>query len=341
MQQSLQYLFLACMDRDMIVPHLYIKNFKYNFVNKYMVFYKCTIAEQENCNVIKWGIEMKKIECFDEYKELISENKRHYGKIKSNCFLLLDNIKHYIGQGRMYYENLDGGDIVYVDEVRYCNAYYFWGVDYLQQFPRLDKDKTICIEEIDVNNRRKADIDDMNSVLLKQGFQARPVNHEIILELEAHNEKLRQCFREDLRKLEEQGLRLVDADEKYAEQICSLWEASLAPTDLPYDHLNFRKYEDDKVVCLINAEELVCGATWWHDGKKIRDGRHIVVNPLYRRRGLGDALLHAWLVDALNCGMNRARTWVADNNTKSDIMHGKAGFIHSGKNSTQYILEAK
>ena len=284
---------------------------------------------------------MKKIECFDEYKELIGENKRHYNKIKSNCFLLSDNIKHYIGQGRMYYENLNGGDIFYVDEIRYYNAYYFWGAEYLQQFPHLDKEKTVCIEEIDVNNRRKADIDNMNSVLLKQGFQAKPVNHEIMLDLEAQGEKLRQYFAEDLRKLEEQGLRLVYADERYAEQVCSLWENSLAPTDLPYDHLNFCNYEEDKVLCLVDAEEFVSGATWWHDEKKTREGRHVAVNPLYRRRGLGDALLHAWLVDALDCGMNRARGWVADDNTKSDIMHARVGFYHSGKTSTQYILKEK
>ena len=287
------------------------------------------------------GIVMKKIEDFDEYKELVNENKHRYQKVQSNCFLLSDHIKHYIGQGRLYHENLDGGDIFYVDEIRYYNAYYFWGKEHLPQFPYLNKNKTVCIEELDVNNRRKADIDSINNVLLKRGFKAKPVNHEIMLELEGRDEELRRCLKEDLRKLEEQGLKLVHADEKYAEQVCVLWEASLAPTDLPYDHLKFCDYEDDKVVCLINADAFVCGATWWHDEKKTRGGRHVAVNPLYRRRGLGDALLHAWLVDALDCGISRARGWVADDNIKSDIMHGRVGFVHSGKNSTQYILEVK
>lgn len=281
---------------------------------------------------------MYKIKEFSQYKKIISENKRKCINLQTNCLMLADSIKHYLEEERLYYEEYADGLIIYVDEMRYYTAYYFWEKEC--PFPDFSTEKKICIEEVDVKNRREDDLKILSSKLAQKGFAAKAVNNEIVMDLKLHKETLLEQVNRDLQELEKQGLRFTFCQERHIEQVISLWENALVPTDLPYDHLKFWKCEAAKVLCIVNKDDVVCCVTWWRDDKGTREGRHIVTNPLFYRRGLGSIMLHAWLADAAKCDLLKARSWVAADNIKSDAMHKKAGFIYSGKTCVQYILNS-
>ena len=121
------------------------------------------------------------------------------------------------------------------------------------------------------------------------------------------------------------------------EQVVSLWERALPATDIPRDHKVL--VPDNRIFCVFDREHTLCAAKWWHHSGRTSEGRHVVTNPDFERRGLGSTLQLAWLVDGLDNGVERYMTWIADTNEASLMMHKKAGLVCNGRSSKQYILK--
>lgn len=282
---------------------------------------------------------MKHISDIGEYRELI-EGCKKFKKTRSNCFLVPGTVERYIQDGRLLYEEDDGGLIIYVDEERYFTGYYIWNIE--RDFPKIwsSNEKPVCIEELDVNSRRSAEISMIGNELAKQGLKAELINNGISMDLTLNKESIQKNFEVGLNRLSARGLRFTLCQEQHVEQVINLWENFLAVTDVPYDHLKFMDHKDGKVFCVINERNEVCCAAWWRDVKTSREGRHVVTDPRYYRQGLGQTIINAWLVDACNNGKRIARSWVNAENVKSDKMHEKIGFVHDGRTSRQFILNA-
>ena len=279
---------------------------------------------------------MKKIETLTEYKELLRQNKANRTKMDTNCFLMSNAVEKLIDKGCLYAVEYSQGLIVFVDEGNYFNVYYFWesGIP----LPDLKQDKPVLIEELNNKGTRDAYLEKFEPLLIQAGFSLFKHNLQVEANLKECEQELRNKFEEKKSRLEAQGFKLEPCtDDACMKDVVALWESALELTDIPQDHKVLNP--EDKVFCIFDSENTLAAAKWWHHSGKTSEGRHVVTNKAFERRGLGSTIQLAWLVDALDNGVQRHMTWIADTNTPSLEMHKRAGFLCNGRTSKQYILK--
>ena len=125
--------------------------------------------------------------------------------------------------------------------------------------------------------------------------------------------------------------------QKTLQQVISLWEHYLDPTDIPQDHMTLAGTE--KVLNVIDKNGNVVATNWWRTQGKTSECRHTVTHPAYQHTGLATVLVLAWIKDSLERKVSNCCTWISDENVKSLSLYGKLGFDFTGKTSRQYILK--
>ena len=278
---------------------------------------------------------MKKICDLGEYKELMRENKERIGKVEKNCFLMSSSMNKYIEEERLYVETYENGMVLYVDEGRYYNMYYFWKSD-CKMFD-FRQDKPVLIEELNNNGSRNEYIEKIESSLFEVGFTVFKNNLQLELSLKDKKKIIEKQLSEKLQKISAQNLRLeFCTDDDILEKSIILWQDSLDVTDIPQEHMSLKS--NDKLACILTETREVIATNWWRNSNKNSEGRHTVTHPEYFQRGLASTLLLVWCKDAIDQGVERCYTWVSDTNDRSLAMFKKIGFTPNGRTSKQYIL---
>ncbi len=60
---------------------------------------------------------MEKFRDTEEYYSLVNSVRKEYKPVFTNCYMYSAEAEKYIAQGRLLYEKLQGGILVYVDEM--------------------------------------------------------------------------------------------------------------------------------------------------------------------------------------------------------------------------------
>ena len=283
---------------------------------------------------------MKKVETLNEYKELLRQNKSKHRQVDTNCFLMSSVVGEYITKGCLFAEEYNQGLILFIDEGSYFNLHYFWESG--TPLPNLKQNKPVVIEELNNNGSRDAYLSQFEPFLIHAGFSLLKNNLQVAALVKESDKELRDqyisAYDEKKKRLEAQGFRIrLCMDDACMEQVVSLWESALPSTDIPNAHKVLDS--DTPVMCIFDSENTLCSAKWWHHSGKISEGRHVVTNPNFERRGLGSTIQLAWIVDGLNNGVERFITWIADSNEASHAMHKRTGFLCNGRSVKQYILK--
>lgn len=279
---------------------------------------------------------MKKIQTLDEYKQLIRWNKERLGKVEKNCFLMSSVMEKYIMEQRLYVQTFEDGLVLFVDEERYYNMYYFWRpdtkmVDFRQQKP-------VLVEELNNNGYRDKYIANLEPLLFNVGFEVIKNNLQLEINLKDKRLFIEKQLNEKIQQLKDKNLRVgLCRDNETFKQAIALWESALDITDIPGEHMSLR--EDDKLVCVFTQEKEVVATNWWRSTNKNSEGRHIVTRSDFFKRGLASTLVLAWCKDACEQGIERCFTWVCDTNFRSLSLFNKLGFTTNGRESKQYILK--
>ena len=280
---------------------------------------------------------MEKICNMQQYKTLISQNKEKHQHVSTNCFTMGNFMQELIDSDRLYYQEYASGLVIFVDEERYYNIYYYLDLD--SEFPDLRQDKPVLIEELNNNSRRDAQIENLSRKISQKGFRFLKNNLQLEMDLTAHIDNLREEFDKRLLRLES-GLKLDYAtDTEQIKKAVELWESALDPTDIPLDHMKTSLEENEKIICVFDEAGEVCATNWWINTSKSSEGRHTVTHPNHYRKGLASLVLLAWYIDAYDSGAVKAIGWADETNVKSIAMQQKLGCELNNRNCTQFILD--
>lgn len=280
---------------------------------------------------------MRKIQTLSEYKEILRQNKSKRCHVATNCYLMAGAMEEYIIKGCLFAAEYDDGLIIFIDEGNYFNLYYFWESG--MPLPNLKQDKPVMIEELNNNGSRDDYLSQFEQLLFQAGFSLYKHNLQVVAILkDGEQDRYISIYEEKKKRLKAQGFRIEPCmNEACMKQVVSLWESALDSTDIPQSHKIFNP--DNRVFCIFDSENKLCAAKWWHIGGKTSEGRHVVTNKEFERKGLGSTIQLAWITDGFNFGVERYMTWISDTNEASLAMHKKAGFLCNGRSSKQYILK--
>ncbi|MBR2823418.1 MAG: GNAT family N-acetyltransferase [Clostridia bacterium] len=299
-------------------------------------------------------------------RDLIGEARKRVGTVRSNCFAMAASFDPFIEEGRLYYEESPEGLCLFTDEGRYFQLYYF--LNPASDFPRIRAEKPVLIEETNARGARDEEIaraagwygargfqffkrNGYYTCTLKPGETERPCGTERIpVRREKDDDSGRPADESaeppsENRRAEsetahsEEGWTLREVrDPETAEQVITLWEASLDPTDIPLAHRRFIRSGTDRALCAADGTR-VLGAVWYRLGRNTCEERHLAVHPDARRRGLGTLLLRGVMNAAAAAGKTLVNTWISDTNAASIALHTRAGFREQPRNCIQYILK--
>lgn len=274
---------------------------------------------------------MERIDHLEDYKTLLKENRQRIGKVQSNCMLMAGDMARYIEEGRLFYDTLEEGLIIRIDEGIRENLYYFLRPD--APFPVLERGKSLLIEELDNRGTRKAELEGLEARIFAAGFERSRVNVQV--------ERMMSdalVSREAIEaQLYERGFMLETCTEgRVPAAVEALWRAHLNALDIPQDHLVLR--EGDVITNVMRKQGELAATIWWRHSGRSSECRHVVTAPNYLRRALASALVRLWMSDACSHGANRMTTWINESNMRSLALFEKHGFAQNGRVSRQYLL---
>ena len=79
---------------------------------------------------------MELIKSYEKYVEIVREFKKYCNTYVSNLFLLPQEIKSIINDGRLYFVRLEGVLLLLIDEGYYLHLYYYWDLRKDIHFPQ-------------------------------------------------------------------------------------------------------------------------------------------------------------------------------------------------------------
>ena len=276
-----------------------------------------------------------------EYKDLVRSTKKCFGgKVKSNCLLMSSYFALPAEEGRLSYDVLANGLLVYLDEGSFMTMYYFWNPE--EELEVIKKGKPVIVEELLSSSAAGSSSE---SFYEKAGLRKMRTNLQYVLDVDQRSEAseaLAARCQSALSYVYEQGFAIgpcVSVEQQT--EIVALWEQELDLGDVPADHQDFFNRQDSSVVYIAEREGVLAGTYWWKDERRyVRSGRHIVTHPHFVRHGIATALLAACVQDARDNGMRQLVTWIDSKNQASIRMHEKFGFVATGRLAEQYVLDA-
>lgn len=281
---------------------------------------------------------MVRIESVEEYRALIREMRNKQRKTESNCFLMEEQIKKYIQQGRFFCQSYTEGILFLVDELNFYTAYYLWNQGAAFEDFRQDKPLMLC--EYDSSGRRKDYIHAIETKLFGSGFSLLKISEMAVLNtihLSADEIALDR-YKKAIRSF---GLEIIECKEtELKDKIISLWDRSLHVTDIVLDDRVFLQNDQMTVICLVDKNrEVAATGSLYYQGKTCQF-RHQVTAAQYRRMGLGEALEKVQVRRACEDGIKEISVFINEDNVASWRLHEKVGFQRSGKTSRQYVLDS-
>lgn len=277
---------------------------------------------------------VNKIETFEQYRTMTKEFRRAAEKVTGNCYFMPAEVKKYTEEGKLFYERQEGMLLFYVDEETYFHVYYYLDEKACPRFCR--QDKTAILDFV----CRKDKLEEIR----KEEEKWRRAGFSL------YKEYVRMCY-----KPEEGKRSLPDADcvkaepfaryrfEKgnasYHEQILRLWEKNLdlLSTPLPKSGALCEMLEEGHVYYILDGEKVV-GALYLDVTGKACLLQHIVIDPAYRKQGLGVCLLN-YAFSCVKGEVAVCNLWVDVENLPAYNMYRKYGFVEEGLLSKQYLYE--
>lgn len=205
---------------------------------------------------------MDKFIDIEQYNGLINNAKKEYKPVVTNCYIYSSEIEKYIRQGRFLYEKHVGGLLIYIDEVTYYRAYYYWNVDYALEIDKKDK----CVAVTHIYNEGKSEkLIQMEGKLLKAGFHMGDLMDYMQAERYLYKKNLEMYLPMAERIFHDAGLEVKVPTIEMIHQIrnCQAQMETIPYYEIPYmsDEEMYRAGQEGKMTCVINKEGKVC-AVW-------------------------------------------------------------------------------
>ena len=281
---------------------------------------------------------MELIKSYERYVEIVREFKKYCNTYVSNLFLLPQEIKSIINDGRLYFVRLEGVLLLLIDEGYYLHLYYYWDLRKDIHFPQTKKN--ILIEQIYNENGIIEQAETVRNKCLNAGAKYKKKSYQIEATEEQRNNLLEKEYVKSKSELQKQGLILTHAKTDDLNSIFALWRKYLDVYDFRYmssGTIETTLKNQNILVIQNSANEILASECVELSGRRSL-GYHLVVDHEARGKGLGKALMMEWYNIANQNQVKICNVWVAENNKVSMSCHLKAG-TKTGKVSEQYVVE--
>lgn len=283
---------------------------------------------------------MQKFTTYEEYKDLTKGFRKAHAPLDSNLFLLPDELKSTIAEGRMSYTLTDDALLLYVDEGYYYHLYYFLPLS--SELPEIRLDKQVLVEIIYNEKRENETVQALRDKCLRAGARYKKKSRQMEMPLSRMREVLDSDYEAVESRLKSEGISFSFAEKKDLPKIKSLWEQFLDPLDFKYMPLSVmeKMAENNEITTARNEQgEVIAGECIQISGSRSLS-YHLAVDIPARGKGLGKAFMYHWFLVTLESSAKIGNAWFAEDNTVSINCHLKAGEF-TGKVSEQYVFDAR
>ena len=269
---------------------------------------------------------------FEEYKIMVKKYKNN----KNNFYFLPKDVKKFIEEKRISYFEYESQLFLILDQGTYGDLFCFSN-DF--NMPKFRFNKNLYMTVADRNNYNLQNILQMEKKLIQYGAEKMACSYRFSFDLDKNKDEILKLRQKDNEYLENLGIRFVSGrDTKLVPQVHELWKNALPSYSIPFEHINYMNYPEYNVICLIDTNYSVVGVHFLYDINKIRETRHLVISPMFRRKGLGSIMVRHAICDAVANGIRNYRTWIAEDNTSSLSMH--KGFDQNDIISYKYLFKS-
>lgn len=282
---------------------------------------------------------MQKIQSREEYVNIIDENKKAYKKLVTNCYMHVEEAEKYIAQDRLYFETVDGGLFLYVDEALYYLGYYYLAPDAGPEISAKDKD--VVIKNIYAEGRKKDAVLRVEELLQQNGFVLADTMRQISADPETVLKNLERPGKVAKRILDSSGFRLVSAAPDRLEEIRE-WQNHM--DCIPYYQVDYFTDEElleeidaGRLVCMVDATGKICAVRHVFVRGKSMYG-WVSIGEAYRKR-YGMVLVFSvyTLEYALKHGL-KVMGWITTTNQPSIQYHMKIGYQWENRYTDEWLL---
>ncbi len=282
---------------------------------------------------------MKKLESFDEYKNIIRNFRLVCKRPFSNVYYMPDDIKRYIALGRAGYEKTENGIVFFFDEETYYRACLY--VDEKERFTISPQRKRVLVKNVFEKEKKDEKLQCIENRLTESGFKKAGTS----VAIQGESEKLIQrCkhmekYAETLKK---KGYYCVEADFSLFEEM----ERIIVDSGIIKDYqLNYRTDEEKKqlergsYLCMMKDEGQICAVSACVIEHGIAKGIAMAVKEKYKMHGLAPILTYyrfKWLCEQ---GIKYIRGWILTDNEPSLRYHQSLGYEFLNKYADEWILE--
>ncbi len=198
---------------------------------------------------------MKSIDSYNEYCDIVAQTKQKYKSSVTNCLLSIDDINRLSGQHRIFYEESEGGILLYVDEMKHFLFYYFWNLDYPLIMSR--REKSIVTRIIYSEPKRETQIK-IEQMLIQCGFEFGDNLRQAVKVRNTDDDPKLSLSR---RLFEGSGLSLVNAKEEHVQEIREMMtvDDTMHNYEIPYltDQEMIELGQEGRFVCVVDKSNTV------------------------------------------------------------------------------------
>lgn len=275
---------------------------------------------------------MTEIHSFEEHTEIIKAFRKGE-MLRSNCFMLPDEIYNLSSEGKMFAIQNDDWLFVLCDRGDYYSAYYYSyyysiGESARKLFENAKLSKTVLM---DITFRgRSGDRETVREFLSCGLFREYKTYKRLLLQL-------KKTESEALRTEIAPGYEL--AKTANYDDVLFLWEKTLDERSTPLpDRYAFRSIQNSGRFFALTDEKgsLACVLVLNRRGRNATI-EHVACAPEHRRRGLAESLIKTVLQFAKDNGISTVKLWVDEKNVPAISLYDKLGFLDDKTRSEQYI----
>lgn len=281
---------------------------------------------------------MKKLESFDEYRNLVKEFKQVCKKPFSNMYYMSNDIKRYIELNRAGYEKSESGIVFFFDEENYYRACLY--VNERDKFAIFPQKKKILVKNAFERERKDERLQCVESRLAELGFERVGISVGMQGEVQTILQKCERV-KKYVSALEKKGYQCIMADFSLFKEIESIVLDSGIIKDYHLDYRTEeekRKQKNGSYLCIINDKNEICAVSICEVEGGIAKGVALAVKEEYKMLGLAPVITYyrmKWLYDN---GIKFSQGWALTSNEPSLQYHKRLGYTFQNKCIDEWIL---
>ncbi len=200
---------------------------------------------------------MNELRSYTEYCEIVKQAKKVRKSTTTNCLMSEEEMTRLSDQHRVYFEECDGGILIYVDEISHFLLFYYWNPDFFMTIE--PKNKAIVSRTV-YSEQKKDSQKKIDQMLLQNNFKKGDVLRLAIKTgITEGNKKIALAKR----VFDGSGLKIVNAAEEYIQEIRELMDIddAMHRYEIPYltDQEIVESGQKGRFVCVVDGNNKVVG----------------------------------------------------------------------------------